>query len=307
LQLSGIRDQLDSLLDEAARANLSARETLILLCEREIARKDHRRIEMALKLAHCRYGRSRAIPACRPATGSSWPSISQRCHDCAQRRRVNCARDPHPSPGRELNLDRTAASGGRRQRLPVGRNGDCRKTDFAILPLHRLGPASEDACARLPPPGRNQIAVNVMSPSNLDNTGSRRQTLLNDPKLLGTRPPPSPLWTGQNRNRRHVCSFACELMSKSSHARTRSGKAVSTGGLPFTATARRWFVFAANSLKRALDAAAAHFRQVPASPMASLRSLIITLRQLPCTLRITICAALTKPCARRQRRQLGDR
>jgi hypothetical protein len=34
LQLSGIRDQLDNLLDEAARANLSARETLILLCER---------------------------------------------------------------------------------------------------------------------------------------------------------------------------------------------------------------------------------------------------------------------------------
>ncbi|RWM31961.1 IS21-like element helper ATPase IstB [Mesorhizobium sp.] len=52
LQLFGIRDQLDSLLDEAARANLSTRETLILLCEREIARKDHRRIEMALKLAH---------------------------------------------------------------------------------------------------------------------------------------------------------------------------------------------------------------------------------------------------------------
>jgi len=51
LQLSGIRDQLDSMLDEAARANLSC-ETLILLCEREIARKDHRRIEMALKLAH---------------------------------------------------------------------------------------------------------------------------------------------------------------------------------------------------------------------------------------------------------------
>ena len=30
---------------------MSARETLILLCEREIARKDHRRIEMTLKLA----------------------------------------------------------------------------------------------------------------------------------------------------------------------------------------------------------------------------------------------------------------
>jgi DNA replication protein DnaC len=52
LQLGGIRDQLDSLLDEAARSNLSTRETLALLCEREIARKDHRRIEMALKLAH---------------------------------------------------------------------------------------------------------------------------------------------------------------------------------------------------------------------------------------------------------------
>jgi DNA replication protein DnaC len=52
LQLTGIRDQLDTLLDEAARANLSARETLALLCEREIARKDHRRIDMALKLAH---------------------------------------------------------------------------------------------------------------------------------------------------------------------------------------------------------------------------------------------------------------
>ena len=51
LKLGGIRDQLDSLLDEAARSNLSTRETLILLCEREIARKDHRRIEMTLKLA----------------------------------------------------------------------------------------------------------------------------------------------------------------------------------------------------------------------------------------------------------------
>ena len=50
LKLTAIRDQLDSLLDEAARADLSARETLILLCEREIARKDHRRIEMGLKL-----------------------------------------------------------------------------------------------------------------------------------------------------------------------------------------------------------------------------------------------------------------
>lgn len=52
LQLSGFRDQLDSLLDEAVRATLSAREMLILLCKREIARKIHRRIETALKLTH---------------------------------------------------------------------------------------------------------------------------------------------------------------------------------------------------------------------------------------------------------------
>ncbi|WP_225184121.1 hypothetical protein [Bradyrhizobium sp. NBAIM03] len=42
-QLSGIRDQLDNLPDETARVNLSAHETLILLCEREVVRKDHRR------------------------------------------------------------------------------------------------------------------------------------------------------------------------------------------------------------------------------------------------------------------------
>jgi DNA replication protein DnaC len=51
LKLTGIRDQLDGLLDEAGRQELSLRETLVLLCEREIARKDERRIEMTLKLA----------------------------------------------------------------------------------------------------------------------------------------------------------------------------------------------------------------------------------------------------------------
>jgi len=73
LKLSGIRDQLDSLLDEAARANLSARETLMLLCEREIARKDHRRIDMALKLAH--------FPAIKELAGFDFdaqPSIDPR-------------------------------------------------------------------------------------------------------------------------------------------------------------------------------------------------------------------------------------
>ena len=47
LKLNAVRDQLDGLLDEAAHRELSLRETLTLLCEREIARKDERRIEMA--------------------------------------------------------------------------------------------------------------------------------------------------------------------------------------------------------------------------------------------------------------------
>lgn len=100
-------------------------------------------------------------PYPRLATGSSRPSISQRRHDCGQRRRVNRTGDPHPSPGRELNLDRTAASRGRGQRLPVWRNGDWRKTDLVILPLHRLGPASEDTGPRLPrlPPVRAALPV----------------------------------------------------------------------------------------------------------------------------------------------------
>ena len=51
LKLTAVRDQLDSLLDEAGRQELSiARDALSLFCEREIARKDERRIEMTLKL-----------------------------------------------------------------------------------------------------------------------------------------------------------------------------------------------------------------------------------------------------------------
>ena len=52
LQLTAIRDQLDSLLDEAARRDMTLREALAFLCEREVARKDQRRIAMAMKIAH---------------------------------------------------------------------------------------------------------------------------------------------------------------------------------------------------------------------------------------------------------------
>jgi DNA replication protein DnaC len=52
LKLTAIRDQLDNLIDEAARRELTLREALAFLCERDIARKDERRIEMAGKIAH---------------------------------------------------------------------------------------------------------------------------------------------------------------------------------------------------------------------------------------------------------------
>src|SRR5213595_3289816 len=51
LKLTAIRDQLDSLVDEAARRELTIREALSLFCEREIGRKDERRIEMSIGLA----------------------------------------------------------------------------------------------------------------------------------------------------------------------------------------------------------------------------------------------------------------
>lgn len=51
LKLTAIRDQLDSLLDEAARRELTLRESLAYLCEVEIARKDQRRIAMGISIA----------------------------------------------------------------------------------------------------------------------------------------------------------------------------------------------------------------------------------------------------------------
>jgi DNA replication protein DnaC len=51
LKLTAICDQLDSLVDETARRELTIREALSLFCEREIGRKDERRIEMSIGLA----------------------------------------------------------------------------------------------------------------------------------------------------------------------------------------------------------------------------------------------------------------
>ena len=51
LKLTVLRDQLDSLIDEAGRRDLTIREALTLFCEREVARRDQRRIEMSFGLA----------------------------------------------------------------------------------------------------------------------------------------------------------------------------------------------------------------------------------------------------------------
>jgi DNA replication protein DnaC len=52
LHLTAIRDQLDSLLDEAAKREMTLREAVAFLCEREVSRRNERRIEMATKIAH---------------------------------------------------------------------------------------------------------------------------------------------------------------------------------------------------------------------------------------------------------------
>ena len=51
LKLTAIRDQLDTLLDEAARSKMTLREALAFLVSREIARRDERRISMSSKMA----------------------------------------------------------------------------------------------------------------------------------------------------------------------------------------------------------------------------------------------------------------
>ena len=51
LKLTAIRDQLDTLLDEAARSKMTLREALRFFIQREIARRDERRISMASKIA----------------------------------------------------------------------------------------------------------------------------------------------------------------------------------------------------------------------------------------------------------------
>lgn len=58
LKLTAIRDQLETLLDQAGRAELSLREALTMFLAAEVARKDERRIQMGMKIAHFPYVRT---------------------------------------------------------------------------------------------------------------------------------------------------------------------------------------------------------------------------------------------------------
>lgn len=58
LKLTAIRDQLDTLLDQASRAELNLREALTMLCTAEVARKDERRIQMGMSIAKFPYVRT---------------------------------------------------------------------------------------------------------------------------------------------------------------------------------------------------------------------------------------------------------
>jgi DNA replication protein DnaC len=51
LKLTGIRDQLDNLLDETSRRDLTHREVIAYLLRAEIARKDQRRLATGLSIA----------------------------------------------------------------------------------------------------------------------------------------------------------------------------------------------------------------------------------------------------------------
>src|ERR1700710_3225711 len=58
LKLMAMHDRLDSLLDEAARGNLSLRETLALLCRAEVSHREERRIQMSTGIAKFPYQRT---------------------------------------------------------------------------------------------------------------------------------------------------------------------------------------------------------------------------------------------------------
>ncbi len=52
LKLTGIRDNLDNLLDGASKKEMGYRELIYTLCREEVRRKDERRIRMGMSISH---------------------------------------------------------------------------------------------------------------------------------------------------------------------------------------------------------------------------------------------------------------
>ena len=61
LRLGAIREQLDALLEEAARRQLNLREALAWLCAAEVASKEQRRFSMAMTIAHFPFVRTLVV------------------------------------------------------------------------------------------------------------------------------------------------------------------------------------------------------------------------------------------------------
>ena len=58
LKLTTIRDKLDNFLDEAARKEMTLRETVYFLCKQEVESKDQKRIRMGISIAKFPYMRT---------------------------------------------------------------------------------------------------------------------------------------------------------------------------------------------------------------------------------------------------------
>jgi DNA replication protein DnaC len=77
LKLTALRDQLDSLIDEAGRRDLTIRDALALFCEREIARRDQRRIDMGFGLARFRSCATSPASTSAPSPRSTRPRCAR--------------------------------------------------------------------------------------------------------------------------------------------------------------------------------------------------------------------------------------
>lgn len=123
LKLTAIRDQLDTLLDEAARSKMNLREALGFLVSREIARRDERRISMSSKLAQFPFVREldgfdyeaqpsldqEQIRKLRPAAGSR--TVTRFCSWGRPERANASCRQPRPR-GDPPELQRAVHHGG---------------------------------------------------------------------------------------------------------------------------------------------------------------------------------------------------